>query len=60
MAVSDSVFRGKLHFTQLDKFYISGRDAPERERKRERERERERERGRETETETETERQREW
>ena len=51
MAVSDSVFRWKLHFTQLDKFYISGRDAPERETERETERDRQRDRDRETETE---------
>ena len=32
LAVSDWVFRRKPYFTQLDKFYILGRDSPQRER----------------------------
>ena len=45
--VSNSVFRRKLYFTQLDKFYISGRDTPERETERERDRDRDIDRERE-------------
>ena len=54
LAVSDSVFRRKLYFTQLDK----GQREKERERDGETDRERKRDRDRERKRETETERQR--